>query len=358
MIDSNFALSRDNHSEGGCILVADDRPFNRMAARDLLECAGHTVLEACNGREALEMVEREHPDLVLLDVMMPELDGFEVCYRLKNNEKTRLIPIVLVTALNNRNSRVRGIDSGADDFLTKPYDRVELIARVRSLIYQKRLNDDLDNVAQVLISLAQAIESRDPTTGDHCKRLSSRGQAFGRYLGLPISGIKALSWAGYLHDIGKIGVPDAILGKTGKHTPEEWEIMKTHVEIGERVCAPLRTMKDVVPIIRHHHERWDGSGYPDGLEGEAIPLLARIFQIIDIYDALISERPYKKAFSPQKAIAILQEEAEKGWRDPELVSKFGEFIANRDREDATEAQSPNLSAMGTTDAVADTRAIA
>ncbi|WP_017324932.1 HD-GYP domain-containing protein [Synechococcus sp. PCC 7336] len=330
-----FALSRDDSREVGCILVADDRPFNRMAARDLLESVGHTVIEACDGREALEVVQEAQPDLVLLDVMMPSLDGFEVCRKLKARDNTRLIPVVLVTALNNRNSRVRGIEAGADDFLSKPYDRVELLARVRSLIRQKRLNDDLDNAAQVLIAIAQAVESRDPTTGNHCKRLAKLGQDFGTFLGLSQAELKALSWAGYLHDIGKIGIPDDILGKPGKHTPEEWAAMQSHVEIGERICSPLRTMKDVLPIIRHHHERWDGTGYPDNLVGEKIPLLARVFQMVDIYDALVSQRPYKKAFSVEKAIAILQEEAERGWRDPQLVQQFRQFLIDRGQLEPT-----------------------
>jgi putative two-component system response regulator len=206
-----------------------------------------------------------------LDVLMPNMSGFDVCRQLKANELTRLIPVVLITALTDRSNRLMGMQVGADDILTKPFDHVELLARVRSSIHQKRLNEDLDHAARVLFAIARAVESRDPTTGDHCERLVAMGEQFGRYLGLSRQQIKALRWGGYLHDIGKVGIPDAILCKQGKHTPEEWEIMKSHVLIGEDICRGLRTMQDVLPIIRHHHERWDGSGYPDGLAGEEIP---------------------------------------------------------------------------------------
>jgi putative two-component system response regulator len=261
--------------------------------------------------------------------MMPGMDGFEVCRRLKQDEQTRLIPVIFVTALDDRRARLKGIEAGGDDFLTKPFDQLELSARVRSLVRQKRLNEDLDHAEQVLFSIARTVESRDPNTGDHCQRLVEYGRAFGEYLGLSRSEIRDLTWGGYLHDIGKVGIPDAILLKPGRFTLDEWEIMKQHVVIGEQICKPLRTMRGVLPIIRHHHERWDGSGYPDGLKGNEIPLLAQVFQIIDIYDALTSERPYKQALSSAEAIAILEEETAKGWRNPDLVTKFKQFVESQ-----------------------------
>ncbi|HEY9618553.1 MAG TPA: HD domain-containing phosphohydrolase, partial [Microcoleaceae cyanobacterium] len=278
------------------------------------------------GPAALESVNTCNPDLILLDVMMPGMDGFEVCRRLKQDEQTRLTPIVFVTALDDRRARLKGIEAGGDDFLTKPFDQLELSARVKSLIRQKRLNEDLDHAEKVLFSIARTVESRDPNTGDHCERLVDRGKAFGEFLGLSRTEIRDLMWGGYLHDIGKVGIPDAILLKPGKFTPEEWEVMQQHVLIGEKICQPLRTMRGVVPIIRHHHERWDGSGYPDGLVGEEIPRLAQIFQVIDIYDALTSERPYKRAFTPDEALEIIEQEMQKGWRNPELIAQFKEFI--------------------------------
>ncbi|MBD2355737.1 two-component system response regulator [Tolypothrix sp. FACHB-123] len=311
------------------ILVVDDHAASRMTAVALLGMEGYEVIEADSGLMAVDIVAQQQPDLVLLDVMMPGMDGFEVCQILKQNEHTRLIPIIFITALNDRRSRIRGIEVGADDFLTKPFDRVELVARVKSLVRQKRLNEDLDHAEKVLFSVARAIESRDPNTGDHCERLVKLGQAFGEYLCLSRSQIRDLMWGGYLHDIGKVGIPDAVLLKKGKLTPEEWEIMRQHVSIGEKICQPLRSMRGVIPIIRHHHERWDGTGYPDGLQGNNIPYLAQVFQIIDIYDALTSERPYKRSFTLEEALNIMREETNSGWRNPELVQQFIDFITTK-----------------------------
>lgn len=313
-------------TEQSKILVVDDHPASRMTAVALLSVEGYDILEAESGPTALACVKQTSPDLILLDVMMPGMDGFEVCRRLKQDEQTRLIPIVFVTALNDRRSRIRGIEAGADDFLTKPFDHLELTARVKSLVRQKRLNEDLDHAEQVLFSIARTVESRDPNTGDHCERLVAWGQAFGEFIGLSRSEIRDLMWGGYLHDIGKVGIPDEVLLKKGKLTAEEWAIMQQHVVIGEKICQPLRTMSGVRPIVRHHHERWDGSGYPDRLVGDEIPYIAQVFQVIDIYDALTSERPYKSAFSPEKALEIIAEEMNKGWRNPKLVEQFSEFI--------------------------------
>jgi len=308
------------------VLVVDDHPSSRMTAVALLSVEGYEVLEADSGPAGLKRVIEGNPDLILLDVMMPGMDGFEVCRRLKEDEQTRLIPVVFITALNDKRSRIMGIEAGGDDFLTKPFDRLELSARVKSLVRQKRLNEDLDHAEQVLFSMARAVESRDPNTGDHCERLVAMGKAFGEYIQLPREDVRNLMWGGYLHDIGKVGIPDAVLLKKGTFTPEEREIMNGHVLIGEKICKPLRTMRGVIPIIRYHHERWDGSGYPDGLVGDAIPYLAQIFQIIDIYDALTSERPYKRAFTPDEALELIAQETEKGWRNPQLIEQFMAFI--------------------------------
>ncbi len=314
------------HSGSSKVLVVDDHPSSRMTAVALLSVEGYQVIEVDSGSAALKLVVEENPDLILLDVMMPGMDGFEVCRRLKQDEQTRLIPIVFITALSDRRARVKGIEAGGDDFLTKPFDQLELSARVKSLIQQKRLNEDLEHAEQVLFSIARTVESRDPNTGDHCERLVTLGKAFGQYLGLSRTEIRDLVWGGYLHDLGKVGVPDAVLLKQGRLTPDEWEVMKQHVIIGERICKPLRTMQGVTPIIRHHHERWDGTGYPDQLQGNAIPFLAQVFQVIDIYDALTSERPYKLAMSAEAALQIIAEETAKGWRNPQLIAQFSEFI--------------------------------
>ena len=310
------------------ILVVDDHAASRMAAVAVLAMEGYEVIEADSGFTAVELVAQKAPDLILLDVMMPEMDGFQVCQLLKQNEHTRLIPIIFITGLNDRRSRIRGIEVGADNFLSKPFDRLELTARVKSLVTQKRLNEELDHAEQVLFSIARAIESRDPKTGDHCERLVKFGKAFGEYLNLTRNQIRDLMWGGYLHDIGKVAIPDAVLLKTGKFTAQEWDIMKQHVLIGEKICQPLRNIRGVIPIIRHHHERWDGSGYPDGLVGKDIPYLAQVFQMIDIFDALISERPYKRAFTLEEAKALMAEETALGWRNPRLMQQFTEFISS------------------------------
>lgn len=308
------------------ILVVDDHSASRMTAATLLKVEGYEVLQADSGRAALKQVFDSQPDLILLDVMMPGMDGFDVCAQLKHDEKTRLIPVIFITALGDRKSRIRGIEVGGDDFLTKPFDRLELSARVKSLVRQKRLNQDLDHTEKVLFSIARAVESRDPNTGDHCERLVSLGQAFGEYLQIPSPQMRDLQWGSYLHDIGKVGIPDSVLLKSGKLTAQEWKIMKQHVWIGEGICQPLQTMRGVIPIIRHHHERWDGSGYPYKLARDEIPYLAQVFQIIDIYDALTSARPYKRALTQVEALQIIAEETAKGWRNPGLVKQFTEFL--------------------------------
>jgi len=313
------------------VLVVDDHASSRMTAVALLSVEGYEVLEADSGPAALKRVVEGNPDLILLDVMMPGMDGFEVCRRLKADEQTRLIPVVFITALNDRRSRIMGIEVGGDDFLSKPFDRLELSARVKSLVRQKRLNEDLDHAEQVLFSIARAVESRDPNTGDHCERLVAMSKSFGAYIQLSRGEIRNLMWGGYLHDIGKVGIPDAVLLKKGPFTPEEREIMNQHVMIGEKICKPLRTMRGVIPIIRYHHERWDGSGYPDGLVGEEIPYLAQVFQMIDIYDALTSERPYKRAFTQAEALEVIAQETQKGWRNPQLVEQFTQFIKSGEK---------------------------
>ena len=310
------------------VLIVDDHPSSRMTAVALLSIEGYDVLEAESGSAALEVVEQTPPDLILLDVMMPGMDGYEVCRQLKQDEHTRLIPVIFITALNDRRARLRGIEAGGDDFLSKPFDQLELSARVNSLVQQKRLNEDLDHAGQVLFSIARTVESRDPNTGDHCERLVTSGKALGKFLNLSRVELRDLMWGGYLHDIGKVGIPDCVLLKMGELTTAEWDVMRQHVLIGERICQPLRTMQGVVPIIRHHHERWDGSGYPDGLVGSNIPYLAQVFQMIDIYDALTSERPYKPALSADESLAIMVQETAKGWRNPDLMEQFASFISS------------------------------
>jgi len=308
------------------ILVVDDEPVNIKLLEELLTGQGHEVIVAADGKQAIESFEYHQPDLVFLDVMMAPPDGLEVCKRFKENPETRLTPVVLVTALSATEDRVRGIEAGADDFLTKPVEKNELLARTRSLLRLKAYTDDLEQAESVLYALARTIEGKDEFTNEHCERLSDYAVRLGMRLKLPPEQIEALRRGGIVHDIGKVSIPEAILLKPGRLTDEEMEIMKTHTIVGYEICQPLRTFKLVLPIIRHHHEKQDGTGYPDGLKGEEIPLNAQILQTVDIYDALSTDRPYRKAIYPDKTFQIMDEEAQKGWRNADLISEFKEVI--------------------------------
>ena len=312
----------------GTILVADDQAMNRELLEELLSTQGFKVITAPDGAAAVEELTRSQVDLVLLDVMMPLLNGFEVCEKIKSNPETYLIPVVLITALSDKQDRIEGIKAGADDFLTRPVDRAELLARVQSLLKLKFRTDELERAESVLFSLARSIEGKDPHTHGHCERLSENSTRLGEYLGLPEDQITALRRAGVVHDIGKVAVPDAILLKPGRLTEEEWKVMREHPTVGERICAPLKSFRLVLPIIRHHHEKYDGSGYPDGLRGDTIPVAARVLQIVDVYDALTNERPYKKAFSTADALQTMKEEVAKGWWDPQIFDQFNQLVTS------------------------------
>jgi len=306
----------------GIILVADDNEGNRELLSALLSAEGYQVVCVANGQQALEHVKSGSIDLALLDVVMPRPTGFEVCQAMKAKPETRLIPVVLLTSLNSDSDRIHGIMCGADDFLRKPLNKHELLARVLSLLRLKQFTDELDNAETVLFSLALSIEAKDPYTEGHCDRLSKYSVALAEKLGLPDNLLVALRRGGLIHDIGKLAVPEHILLKPGPLTPEERKIMERHTIEGERICTPLRSFRNVLPIIRHHHEKQDGSGYPDGLKGEQIPLAARILQVTDIYDALTTDRPYRKALPVEKALAIMREEVKRGWWDGSLVNEL------------------------------------
>jgi putative two-component system response regulator len=310
----------------GTVLVADDQAANRELLEELLTAQGYKVIAVPDGAAAVEQLTRTQVDLVLLDVMMPYLNGFEVCEKIKNNPNTYLIPVIIITALSDKQDRLEGIKVGADDFLTRPVDRTELLARVRSLLKLKQRTDELERAESVLFSLARSIEGKDPYTHGHCERLSDYSVRLGEHLLLSEDQLVALRRAGIVHDVGKIAVPDAILLKPGRLTPEEWIIIREHSVVGERICAPLKSFRFVLPIIRHHHEKLDGSGYPDGLRGDAIPVTARVLQIVDVYDALTTDRPYKKAFSVTDALQTMKEEVAKGWWDPHIFDQFERLV--------------------------------
>jgi len=309
------------------ILVADDDSHVRRSLTRLLESEGWRVHTVDGGAEAIRAIEADEFDLVILDVIMPNPNGFETCRHIKGDDRTRLTPVILVTGLDAQEDRILGIRAGADDFLSKPWDTPTLIARVQSLLRLKHFTDELERSEKLIMALARAIEGRDTHTRGHCARLADLGSRLGRQMGLDDDDVLALRRGGTVHDLGKIAVPDAILLKSGPLTSSERAIMNQHPVHGAEICGDLRTFHDVVPIIRHHHERFDGSGYPDGLAGHDIPTTARVLQIVDIYDALTSDRPYRGALSPQRAIEELREERRRGWVDPEILATFEEMIA-------------------------------
>lgn len=304
------------------ILVADDTDSIRTLYRKLLATDGHEVIDVADGEAALEAVHAHRPDVVLLDVTMPRLDGLQVCRRLKSDPATRLTPVVLVTGLSDLQDRIKGIEAGADDFLSKPVHPLELRARVGSLARMKHLLDALDSAEAAFMTLALTIEARDPMTGGHCERLARHAVALGKAIGVGETDLEALHRGGYLHDVGKVGIPDAVLLKRGPLTVVEFDLMKKHPDIGDSLCAPLQSLRHVRPIIRCHHERLDGSGYPQGLQGDDVPLLAQIVGICDVFDALTSHRPYRPALSPEEAAGHLLKDAREGKFRREHVEAF------------------------------------
>ncbi len=306
------------------VLIVDESEVNRRLVRAMLKNESYAFLEARRGTEALSILSREKVDLVVVDLVIPEMSGLELCRLIKTDRKTQLIPVLMLTSVQGVENEIAGIASGADEFLIKPLHAAVVRARVRSMLRNKAIIDSLEETETILFALAQAIEQRDKYTAGHCHRLSTYSVALGLALGLPRGQLLALHRGGFLHDIGKVAVPDAILFKGASLDEEEWRIMRSHTVRGEEICRSMRSMAPVLPIIRNHHERWDGSGYPDGLRGEQIPLLARILQVADIYDALTTARPYKEACAPEQAVLILEEESARGWRDPDLVRLFRE----------------------------------
>jgi putative two-component system response regulator len=312
------------------ILVVDDHFDNTELMRELLNRQGYDVLTAGNAVAAEEIMRNTTPDLVLLDVIMPGKSGYELCREWKNAPETRLIPVVMITGLSDLEDKIRGIEAGADDFLNKPIFPVELFARVASLLRVKDYTDELENADNVLCTLGRSVESRDPYTEGHCERLAEYASALGSFMGLGEEEQLALRRGGFLHDLGKIAIPDEVLKKQGLLSAEDWFLMHQHPQIGENICKPLRSLRMVLPIIRHHHEHWNGTGYPDHLAGEKIPLLARILQVVDVYDALRTERPYKPAHSHDQAQETMRSEAESGLWDGTIVDEFFSMLALRE----------------------------
>jgi len=324
-----FLAAQESAVRSSVVLIVDGEEINRRLLKAIFKTAPYRILEARRASEAMSMLQSQRIDLVILDLMLPEMSGPELCRWMKANRLTQLTPVLMITSVQGIENEIAGISSGADEFLIKPLHPAVVRTRVRAMLRNKALIDSLEEAETILFALAQAVEHRDHFTGQHCQRLASASVMLGEALGLPNSDLTALFRGGYMHDIGKICIPDSILFKQGLLTEDEWKVMRSHPVRGEEICKPMRTLGPVLPIIRNHHERWDGSGYPDGLAGEEIPLLARILQVADIYDALVTERPYKLALTRDEAFGVMDEEVRRGWRDPELVPLFISTIQNK-----------------------------
>src|SRR5215472_5245986 len=298
------------------VLAVDDNEVNLELLSAYLGTTDCELVLAHNGTEALDAIAVGRLDLVLLDVVMPGMDGFEVCRRIKSDPANRLLPVVLVTSLNTVEDRIRALQVGADDFLAKPIDRNELMARVVTLIKTKEIYDKLDDAEHVMAAFARMVEAKDGGTEAHVERVARSARALGLAVGLSESMLDSIYFGGIVHDIGKIGVPDAVLLKPGPLDEREAELMRRHVPIGVEIASELRSACSVVPIIEHHHEWFDGRGYPHGLAGNKIPQAARIVSICDAYDAMMSDRPYRRAMSSSDAIAELRRGAGTQW-DPD-----------------------------------------
>ncbi|MBP7282464.1 MAG: two-component system response regulator [Leptospiraceae bacterium] len=331
------------------ILVVDDQPQNIDLLEAYLVTQDYEIRKADNGYKALEILSDSQIDLVLLDVMMPGMNGFEVAKKIRENSRTRLIPIILVTALTEKEHRILGIEAGCDDFISKPIDKLEVLARVKSLLKVKAYNDLMSNYRkeletevtrrteeleqahekvkaaslETIYRLSIASEYKDEDTGAHIKRMSNYSAIIARQMGLGEAMVENILYAAPMHDLGKIGIPDRVLLKPGKLDSEEWEIMKEHAIIGARILegseAEFIKLGEVIAMC--HHEKWDGSGYPYNLKGEEIPLAARIVALADVFDALTSKRAYKEPFTLEKSLEIITEG--KGTHfDPDVVNAF------------------------------------
>lgn len=310
----------------GRVLIVDDEASHLHLEREILEFESYSVHQAQSGEEALAILACQEFDVVLLDQNMSGMKGDEVCRAIRKDTRHALLPVIIVTGTQDNEALTNSLKIGANDFIRKPYRPVELVARVNAAVRQKRKTDELDNAESLLFALARMVEAKDAETGDHCTRLAHSAVVFGKALGLDDIDLEALRRGGVLHDIGKLAVPDKILLKNGPLDDAEWKIMQQHTVAGAQLCQGLRSMDRVIPIIRSHHERWEGGGYPDNLQGENIPMLARVFQLVDIYDALTHARPYKPAWPKKRVISMLSEERQKGWRDPYLTEVFLDIL--------------------------------
>lgn len=312
------------------VLIVDDNPTVVELLRAEIRPLSFNVDVAYDGEEALEKVRSDPPDLILLDLMMPRMSGFEILKRIKHDRLTQFIPIIVITALSEQKDKLKAIEYGADDFLVKPINQLELTTRIKSLMRMKLMHDDLDTSESILFSLAAALESKDFYTRGHSDRVSSLAVEIARRLEFKDYQLESLRRGGLLHDIGKIGVKESILLKPGRLTDEEMSHIRTHTSRGYDICSPLKSLEPCLPIIRSHHERMDGQGYPDGLKGDEIPMEARVAAVADCYDAMTTDRPYRGGMTVEEARAIFENEIDSGQWDPKCVSALLTVLRERE----------------------------
>ena len=325
------------------VLVVDDLEANVELLDAVLTPRGHRVVGVASGAAALEHLAREEVDIVLLDIVMPGMDGYEVCRRIRADARTAFLPVVMITASGDQ-EKLRALEAGADDFVTKPFQQVELLARLRSSFRTREVIRRMEQAHDIVVALANAVEAKDLGLKDHCRYLAYRSARLAAYVGLRDGELEGVAYGALLHDIGKIGISEHVLHKPGPLTEEEFRVMREHPEIGERICDPLRMSRDFTPIIRHHHERWDGAGYPDGLRGEQIPLGARIVALADAFDAIVRGRPYRAARTVEQAFDELQAHSGKQF-DPGLVPLFIEEIGREDAGIAPSVELPRVALL-------------
>jgi putative two-component system response regulator len=334
--EKSISQQSEGLSETTRVLIADDNATVRKILRYLCASRGWETIEASTGPQALELARRRpSPHAIILDARLSELNGYEVCRELKSDDQCRLIPVIVTAPLDSSEEKIRALDAGADDYLTKPLNRAEVELRLRSLLRMHRFNQELVGAESVALALARAVSAKDGYAQTHLEKVANYAVALGKALGLDTAQLRILKYGAILHNVGKIAIPDSILEKTGPLSPREMAMFQQHTRIGCDICAPLKPLKAVLPIVRHHKEHWDGTGYPDGLSGDAIPLGAQIVGIVDVYTALISDRPYRRAVPHGEAVRRLRAQTREGWHNPELVEKFLQIIENHDPGGAT-----------------------
>lgn len=338
---SNLSTSNSEENQLSRVLVADGNPTVRKILRHTFASLDWEMIEAVDGEETLRLAAAHPaPHAILLDLGLSKIDGFEVCRRLKADIQFRLIPVIALTSMDSNEEKMKAVEAGADEFLTKPVNRAELTVRLRSLMRMHRFNQELIGVESVAFALARAVASKDGYSNSHVEEVANYAAKFGEYLQMDPAELKILKYGAILHNVGKIAIPDSVLEKTGPLTPREKALFQQHPRVGCDICAPLKPLKPILPIIRHHKEHWDGTGFPDGLHENEIPLGAQIVGIVDVYAALTNDRPYRPAVSHEGAVEHVRDRVRRGLHNPELVEKFVTYLESRITTEAAEQASP------------------